>query len=368
MKVLVINWRDIKNPEAGGAEIHIDEILKRKPKNWEVDFVSASYKGCKPSENINGYHVIRIPNNSLFNFTFRSYWNKELSKKGYDLIIDDISKIPLATPKYIKNTPILAIQHHIHGKSLFKQLSFPMAFYVYNMEKYMLRHYVNTPLVAVSESTRDDLKMHYPFRKIVVSHNGIDFKSLNRGFKNPSVKKPVILYFGRMKRYKRIEHILAAFKIVRRAVPDAELWLAGKGDHEPVLKKAAGSLKLGNAVRFLGFISDNEKIPVFSKSAVSVITSEKEGWGISVIESNAAGVPVIGYNVEGVRDSVRHDQTGLLVPNGSIEKLSAGIIRILRDKKLRERLSRASVRWASGFSWDNMARDFYKIANGLVKK
>ena len=368
MKVLVINWRDIKNPEAGGAEIHIDEILKRKPKNWQVDFVSAEFKGCRPSETINGYQVTRIPNNGLFNFTFKGYWQKELSKRGYDLVIDDVSKIPLATPRYIKDTPVLAIQHHIHGKSLFSQLLFPMAFYVYNMEKYLLRHYVNTTMVAVSESTRDDLKKHYPFRKIVVSHNGIDFKPLNRGFKNPSAKKPVVLYFGRMKRYKRIEHILYAFKIVRQAVPGAELLLAGKGDHEPVLRKTVENLKLGGSVKFLGFVSDREKIPVFSKSAVSVIASEKEGWGISVIESNAAGVPVVGYDVEGVRDSVRHNQTGLLVPNGKVEKLAAEIIRVLRDHKLRDRLSRAAVRWASGFSWDNMARDFYKIANGLVKK
>lgn len=368
MKVLVINWRDVKNPEAGGAEIHIDEILKRKPKSWNVDFVSASFKGCKPEERINGYNVVRIPNNSLFNFTFRSYWDKVLSKKGYDLIIDDISKIPLATPLYIKTTPILAIQHHIHGKSLFKQLVFPMAFYVYNMEKYLLRHYVNTPLVAVSESTRDDLKKHYPFKKIVVSHNGIDFKSLNKGYKNSNTKKPVVLYFGRMKKYKRIEHILLAFRAVRRAVPGAELWLAGKGDHEPVLRKAAADLDLAGSVKFLGFVSEKEKLSVFSRSALSVITSEKEGWGISVIESNAAGVPVIGYDVEGVRDSVRNNDTGILVPNGDVEKLAFEIVRLLNDKKSRDRLSKASVRWASGFSWDNMARDFYKIANEVLIK
>ena len=138
MNILVINWRDIKNPEAGGAEIHIDEILKRKPSDWNIDFVSSKFKGCKKFETINGYNVYRIFNNFLFNFTFYFYWKFKFSKKKYDLIVDDISKIPLSTPKYIKNIPILAINHHIHGKSMFKELPFFLALYIYLLEKHYL--------------------------------------------------------------------------------------------------------------------------------------------------------------------------------------------------------------------------------------
>jgi len=265
MKVLVINWRDISNPESGGAEVHIDEILKRKPKNWEVDFVSATYPGCHKSETIHGYHIIRIPNNALFNFTFRTYWNKTLSKTGYDLVIDDISKIPLITPDYIRETPILAIQHHIHGKSLFKQLLFPMAFYVYFMERMLLKKYANTPLVAVSESTKDELVRQYQFKKIKVSHNGIDYHLLHRCYKKGAVKKPVVLYFGRLKKYKRVDHVILAFRDVLKSVPGAQLWIAGKGDHEPFLKFLVQQLGLENSVKFLGFIDDREKYGVFGK-------------------------------------------------------------------------------------------------------
>jgi glycosyltransferase involved in cell wall biosynthesis len=368
MKVLVINWRDIKNPEAGGAEVHIDEILKRKPPNWQVDFVSASYPGAPKAEVINGYNVIRIPNNSIFNFTFRTFWKKDLSRCGYDLVIDDISKIPLVTPAYIKETPILAIDHHIHGMSLFTQLFFPMALYVFLMERFLLRAYKNTPVVAVSESTRDELVRRYGFRKIKVSHNGIDLKDLNQAYKKGAVKKPVILYFGRLKKYKRVEHIILAFRELLKTVPGARLWIAGKGDHEPILKELAAKLGLRDTVKFLGFVSERDKIKILSQSSVSAIASEKEGWGISVIESNAAGVPVVGYNVEGLRDSIRHQDTGLLVKNGDIAGLASGLAKLLKDKPLREKLSRNALKWAAGFSWDKKAAEFYKIAAGLVKR
>lgn len=361
MKVLVVNWRDPKNPEAGGAEIHIDEILKRKPRDWKVDFVSAAYPGCAPVESMHGYRVIRIPDNYLFNFKFRRYWEKTLSANGYDLVIDDISKIPLATPRYIRQ-PILAIQHHIHGESLFTQLPFPLALYVYLMERFFLKFYRNTPLVAVSESTRKELMKLCSFSQITVSHNGIEFRKLNAAYAPPAKKKPVILYFGRLKRYKRVDHVIRAFEAVKMSLPAAELWIAGKGDHEPALKELVQRMELGDSVKFLGFITERQKSEVFSRATLGVIASEKEGWGISVIESNAAGVPVIGYDVEGLRDSIQDGRTGYLVKNGSIGALAGRITSVLANRKLLDRLSRNAVKWASRFDWDNMAAEFYRIA------
>ncbi|OHD75233.1 MAG: hypothetical protein A2355_07305, partial [Spirochaetes bacterium RIFOXYB1_FULL_32_8] len=332
MKILVINWRDIKNPEAGGAEIHIDEILKRKPENWNIDFICASFKGSVPNEDYNGYKIIRIPNNSLFNFTFKNYWNKELKKRNYDLIIDDISKIPLATPQFIKNIPVLSILHHIHGKSLFSQLPYPFAFYVYHMEKYFLRAYQNTPLIVVSDSTKNELSNLYQYKQLSVSHNGIDFNQLNRGYDNSIKKPPHLLYFGRLKKYKRIDHIIEALKIIQKTIPEAILNIAGKGDDEDRLKEKCKFLNLTTSVNFLGFISEDQKIDLLKKSALYVIPSEKEGWGISVIESNAAGLPSIGYNVEGLKDSIKHEYSGLLIENGNIQKLADGIINLLTDE------------------------------------
>jgi glycosyltransferase involved in cell wall biosynthesis len=366
MKVLVINWRDIKNPEAGGAEIHIDEILKRKPSDWQVDFVSAAFKGAPDKEETHFYTIYRIPNNSLFNFTFYYYWKKVFSKKGYDLIIDDISKIPLATPLFIKNTPILAIHHHIHGKSLFKELFFPMALYVYWMEKFFLRFYKSIPTIVMAESNQSELKNSYQYEKAIISPTGMEFEFIRSHIFPNKEKIPTLIYFGRLKKYKRVDHIIEGFSFIKKSMKDAVLWIAGKGDQEDALKMFAKELDIEKDVIFYGFVDEEKKIELLSRSWVYLIASEKEGWGLTVIEANAAGIPVVGYEVEGLRDSIQNNSTGYLVRNGDTHELAEKALNLLRDEALRKEMSQKAVDWASRFSWENTAKDFYKIVESNI--
>lgn len=366
MKVLVINWRDIKNPEAGGAEIHIDELLKRKPADWGVDFVSASFKGAPSREAINGYNVIRIPNNSLFNYTFRLYWRSKGRRRGYDLIIDDISKIPLATPRYIKDIPIVALHHHVHGASLFKELSYAPALYVYTAEKAYLKYYQNTPIISVSESSKNELLTLYPFRDISVINNGVDVDVFKDTRKEPKTEFPSLVYLGRLKKYKRVDHIIRAFQLVHEKIPASRLFIVGKGDDELRLKAITDELKLTSGIYFHGFVSEEEKRKILSTAWVSAITSEKEGWGIGVIESNAAGTPVTGYDVPGLQDSIRDQYSGFLIENGNINILAEKIYLLFEDKELRRQYSQNAVQWAANFSWDSAAKQFYEKLDKIV--
>ncbi len=365
MKVLVVNWRDIRNPEAGGAEVHIDEILKRKPADWEVDFVASTYPECIPEETINGYRVVRIPNKLNFHISFRKYWKNVLSKNHYDLVIDDVSKIPLATIKYITDTPILAIDHHIHGKTLFTELFFPFAFYVYLMERYYLQYYVDIPLIACSESTYEELNSLYDYKKCQVLYNGIDFGHY-AGNRAKKTDYPLLATYGRMKRYKRIDHLIRAFGIVLREFPNARFSIGGKGDDEQNLKKLVETLGLSESIRFLGFTDPKTMAQTLSQAWVFGIASQKEGWAIVNIEANAAGTPVVGYNVEGVRNSVKDGVTGFLAEDGSVEQLAAKIGEIFRNEPLRRQMSRNAVEWASEFSWEKTASKFYEIAAQTV--
>lgn len=367
MKVLVINWRDMKNPEAGGAEIHIDEILKRKPGDWEVDFVSAAFPGCLPREMINGYTVTRISHNTLFNFGFRWYWNRVLSRKGYDLVIDDVSKIPLATPSYIRTTPLIGLLHHVHGKSLYSQLPWPLAFYVVAMEKHLLYRYQDIPFLVVSESTRDELARDYRFRDLHLCHNGIDFESYASAYCDIRNKPDTLFYFGRLKKYKRVDHVIRAFAEIRDTRPAAKLIIAGKGDDESRLKEIAGNLGLGTSIEFLGYVDEQTKRELLSLSKLYLNASEKEGWGISVIESNAAGLPSVGYRVEGLRDSILDGKTGFLAENGNIQDMAGKIRIILESTELQEKMSRNAMEWARRFSWDNTAALFYDFAANVVR-
>mgnify|MGYP000047010434 CR=1 FL=1 len=366
MKILVQNWRDIKNPEAGGAEVHLHEILKRLArKGHEIVLISSKYKGCKDHEVIDGIKIIRVGNKYFFNFAFFWYYITKLRNEDFDVVIDDVSKIPLCMPFYIRKKPVMAIVHHIHGKTLFKELPLFMALYVYLMERLLIpMFYRKSIIIAVSESTKNELvEFGIPFRNIHVIYNGIDNGRFAPGNKSDM---PLILYFGRVKKYKRLDHLIKAFKYVKEKIPDAQLIIAGKGDNYKELITLSKELGIFDSVDFMGEVSEDKKVKLLQEAWVFVTTSEKEGWGITVIEANACGTPVIAYNVPGLRDSVKHGYNGLLVEDGNIEALANKIVHLLKDDILRDELSKNAIEWAKQFSWDRSAKEFERLIETIV--
>jgi glycosyltransferase involved in cell wall biosynthesis len=365
MKILAVNWRDIKNPEAGGAEIHLHEISKRLgAKGYEVFLISSKYKGCRHLEILNGIRIIRIGNKYLFNFAFIWYYLAKLRKEDFDVIIDDVSKIPLCISYYAKK-PVVAVVHHIHGKSLFRELPFPIALYIYIMERLLIPiFYRSLTIVSVSESTKEELiEMGLPSKNVCVINNGIENDL------HPSMKSdiPIILYFGRVKKYKRLDHLIKAFKYIEEKMPNAKLIIAGKGDSYTALKSLASYLKL-DSVEFLGEVSEEEKIEILQEAWIFVTTSEKEGWGISVLEANACGTPAIAYDVPGLRDSIKDGETGLLAKSGDLKALSEAMINVLRDDELREKLSKNAFEYSKQFSWDESVMQMLKILEDCTSR
>jgi len=117
----------------------------------------------------------------------------------------------------------------------------------------------------------------------------------------------------------------------------------------------------------LGYVSEKEKFELLRKSWVYVICSEKEGFGISVIEANALGTPAVGYRVSGLVDSIKDGYNGLLVEDGNIEELAKVLVNLLKDDDLRKRLSENAIEWAKQFSWDKSAEEFERVLEKVVK-
>ncbi len=166
--------------------------------------------------------------------------------------------------------------------------------------------------------------------------------------------EPVILYLGRLKKYKGIELAIEALPQVLEKVPDAQYWIAGEGSYRGALEARIARLGLSGHVRLLGHVGGEEKLDLLRKTRVLVYTSPKEGWGLSVIEANAMGVPVIASNAPGLRESVRDGETGFLVPHGDVAALADRLSALLSDDELWGRMGQAGIRWASRFDWDRM--------------
>ncbi|MDI6691017.1 MAG: glycosyltransferase [Candidatus Bathyarchaeota archaeon] len=189
-----------------------------------------------------------------------------------------------------------------------------------------MKNYVKILTVTVSESIKKDL-VDFGFERVFVVGEGLNFEPLKD--LEGKVGYPVIVYVGRLKRAKRLDHAVEAFKIVKGAFPYAELWIIGDGYF--------GDRLVGMAcegVRFFKSCS-NEERDLIRKAWVLVNPSVREGFGLNVVEANALGVPCVAYDVAGLSDSIEHGETGFLVESGDAKALAEGIVKLLRDEELR---------------------------------
>jgi len=357
MNILVLNWRDMEHPEAGGAEVHFSEIFSRlADKGHSVTLLTTRFKGCRSRTVHRGIEVLRRGSNYLFNWEAPIIVKKLLKTKKYDCIIDDVNKLPFYSNIWFKSTPNGVFYHHLFGKTVFGLTNPPMALYVYLMEKMSTRIYAKTPCCAVSTSTAEELvRQGVDKRVLTVIENGID---IERYCPDRFVARDdgLLLFVGRLKKYKRVDAILEAMSAIEKSGRKLRLAVVGTGDDLPRLKKRAGELGLSGRVDFAGFIDEDKKIELLRKAALFVNPSEKEGWGITNIEASACGTPIVANDAPGLRDSVVDGETGLLYDNNDVQSLTSSIQKLLDDEKLRERFAVCGRAWAEKFSWDASAR------------
>jgi len=360
MRLLALNWRDPENPEAGGAEIHLHEILKRAAEaGHEATQISQAVAGLPDEEMIDGVRILRHGRRNSFNFTLRKFTLSLDIKSNFDLILEDLCKIPFYSPRW-SPVPVLTIVPHLFGTTAYREVALPLALYVNLMESFIPRVYGKCSFVAISESTKKDLiKRGIPADNIHVIPCGIDTDLYRPG--KPDPEAGTFLYVGRLKKYKGIQLILAAMAVLRDAGKDYRLAVLGSGDFEDELKKTASRLNLDSNVTFEGFVSQERKLHWLRKAWAAVFPSEKEGWGLTVIEANACGTPVIASDSDGLRDSVLNGKTGILVPHGDVEQLALEMDKLASNPSLRSELGNHGMEWAAGFNWDDTANQMIEI-------
>jgi glycosyltransferase involved in cell wall biosynthesis len=139
---------------------------------------------------------------------------------------------------------------------------------------------------------------------------------------------------------------------LRDEYPRLHLDVIGDGDDKPRLEELSAELKLQDRVTFHGFIDESEKAPLLQKMNFVVNTSSKEGWGLTVVEANACGAPVVAANVPGLRDSVVDGETGMLYEFGNIDDLVTNMRVFLDSVETRNAFRTRALAWAAKFDWD----------------
>ncbi|SYZ73529.1 conserved hypothetical protein [Candidatus Zixiibacteriota bacterium] len=367
MNILALNWQDLTNPQAGGAEVHLEELLRRLvKKGHRVTLFCSSFPGAAPEEVIQGVRIIR--RGSRFNFNLVAPWHlrRLVRSERFDLMIEDINKIPFYTPLYM-DIPTLVVVPHLFSTTVFKEINFLLGFYIYFSERPLVKVYKKCKFNVISESTADDIaRRGIPRENISIVHCGIDAAIYNHDASIRKYESPTILYLGRVKKYKSVDHLIAAFKLVLDKVPEAQLKIVGSGDYLPKLKALAEDLKIADRVHFPGFVSLEDKVEIIRRSHVAVYPSLKEGWGLTNIEANACGTTVIAANVPGLKDSVVDNETGLLYPYGDINQLANKILAVITDEGTRCRLEKGGREWAGRFNWDRAGEEFMAAMEKVI--
>jgi len=340
----------------GGAEVFTYEVAKR----WaacghEVTLFTSKFPGCKNEEIVDGVRIVRAGGRFTVYRQAKRFYLKRFREERYDVIIDEINTQPFFAPKFAKNgEKVIALIHQLAREFWFYETPFPISYVGYHfLENRWLKQYVDVPTVTVSESTRKDLA-DLCFKQVSVVSEGLNFEPLNvLPEKDP---KPIVAFSGRLKRAKRPDHAIKAFRIVKEKVPNAELWVFGDGPFKKTLERISGE-----GVNFYGNLKSLERRELLSKSWVLMVPGLREGWGLNIIEANALGLPAVAYDVPGLCDSVRNNETGLLAEGGNIRDLAEKTLRVLTDNLLRKKLSVNALNYSKAFSWDKTADEFMKL-------
>lgn len=367
LRILVVNWQDRCNPRAGGAEEHLHQVFGRLARRGHrVTLLCSGWDRSDVTAEIDGIRVHRAGRRYTFNLEAPLYRERRLSGERFDLVVEDLNKVPMLSSVWAPAPVHLLLVHHLFGTTAFREANPGLAAATWLFERIIPSVYRGLPCIAVSESTREDLiQRGLRAADITIIRNGVELNRLKPA--ETRYPSPTIVYLGRLKRYKRVDLILRAVARLRERGIGVNTIVAGRGDARASLEATACTLGIADQVRFAGFVSEREKAELLSKAWAHVLTSPKEGWGIVSMEASACGTPSVVSDSPGLRETVRRGETGYVVPHGDIDALAEALMRVMRPEN-RDRLGRAARTMAEGHSWNAVADSFEALLLSLADR
>lgn len=364
MNILILNWRDIKNPKSGGAEILTHEIAKSWVKmGHQVTIFSSSFSGSLSVDIVDNIRIIRRGNADIrFLFSsvhFQAFLYYIQNSKNFDVVIDEVHGIPFFTPWYVKKKKVVLICE-VAGDLWGKMFGPFFGSIGRIMELFYLNYtYKNVPFLTISESTKDELvKEGVNEKKITVLPMGATLPEKVKIYKKE--KNLTLIFVGRLAKSKGIEDSISALAMTSKIHNNIKLWIVGGGEESYIgyLKKMAKKFKVDHKVIFFGFVSQAKKFELMRRAHILVAPSLKEGWGLIVPEAAFVGTPSIVYNSPGLRDVLKGSTFKIITKSNTPQALSDEILNLLSQDftiYAKEKLDTKDL------SWDRTAKAAFKI-------
>lgn len=354
MHILILNWRDIKNPTGGGAEQLTQELAKR----WvlaghQVTQISSLFQDAKKEETIDGVRFIRMGNWWNVHF-FAFFYYRHYLKNNVDIIIDEVHWFPFFSNLYAPKKTV-SIVCEVANKLFYQLFPYPVALIWRLIEKVYLALYKRVPAMAISKSTYDDLIKEGHIREnLIVLPMGLTIKVKIRHLVKEN--NPTFIYVARLNRQKGIFEVIKSFATILEKLPHAKLWIVGSASEQVLTQVFTLIDKYGmkKAIVLFGFTTEEKKFELLSKAHVLLSASVQEGWGLTIPEAGLARTPSVVYNTHGFRDIISNGIDGILVKKDP-NVLAREAISLYNDKKRYKQMQINAEKKAKSFSWEESA-------------
>jgi glycosyltransferase involved in cell wall biosynthesis len=370
MKILILNWRDVRHPKSGGAEF----VTMEHAKGWiarghNVTWLTADYSGAKREERIKGVKIIRRAGS----FTIYLYVPLFLllHAKEYDVIVDEVHGFPFFSPLFTRK-PVVVFIHEIAGEIWDFMFSFPKNSIGKFLERLYFRLYRHCLFWTIAPSTVEELVSRgVPRSQCTAIPNPIilddRFRKKDLG---PKEAVPTFLFVSRVVRMKGIEEIIKAFSFIVKVKSNSKLWIVGKGEEDYIkeLKHMIADYGVTPNVTFYGAVSEAKKYELMARAHLLLHASVKEGWGLVVLEAAFVGTPAVVYNVSGLKDVVKHQKTGIVVTNNSPQEMARQTILLYNDNKEYAIFQKNGRAWVQSLSWNRVIPQSLDILQRAIRK
>ncbi len=364
MRILWLTWKDFTHPDAGGAEIVLRELSKRLIEEGHgVTFLTVRHPGSAAKAEVDGIEIVRV-GNSRYTHSFQAlaYYLMHM-RNHYDIIVEVVNTAPYFASLFKGKSRAYVFYHQLAREVWFHELKNPFCLFgYYFMEPVATRlmSRAKAKMITVSQSTLKDLeRFGFKAKNASIISEGIEIQpisSLNAAVK---FKKPTMLSLGAIRPMKRTLDQVRAYEKAKRYIPGLRLVIAGQAEGayaDSVLKYISQSPYAGDII-VEGQVSVARKQELMRGCHLVIMTSVKEGWGLVVTEAASQGTPAVVYDVDGLRDSVRHNETGIVCENNP-DSLATGIVTMLIDRKRYTAMRHNAWEWSKSLNFDHSYNDF----------
>ncbi|WP_436493563.1 glycosyltransferase family 4 protein [Actinokineospora sp. HUAS TT18] len=363
-RIVIVNWRDRGHRLAGGAEeyaVRVGEAMADA--GAHVTFLTARDEGQTAGETSTLTYVRRGGRWTVYLWAL--FWLLR-NRNRVDVVVDCQNGIPFFSPLVLRRrTDVVLLMHHVHDAQF--AVHFPpwLAAVGRWLEGPVARvAYRRAVTVAVSPSTVHAMRtrLHWSGPVYVVP-NGMEHPPAESAAR---AAEPTLVCLGRLVAHKRVDRLIETVEALRAKWPTLRLHVVGGGPEEAALRAMAGA-----GVQVHGYVDDETKSALLAESWVNVTLSDGEGWGLAVIEAAAHGVPTLCRDVDGLRDSVRHGDTGWLV-DGDVSDINPAVVGAvdqaltdLSDPARADAVAKACRDWANRFDWTATGERFTALVADL---